>query len=186
MRHLKLGDEDLELRRARMSEAPLLARAVRDSLPELGEFLPWADASYDAEVARGFLRFCAEQAKAERSQHLSIFGCEDGALLGGVSLDFRRAFQSAELGYWVRSDRAGAGIATQAAGLMMAAGFERFGLRRIFLTCDVANRGSRRVAEKLGMRREGRLREYVLRGEEPRDHHLYALLAREFRPAHRG
>lgn len=186
MSQLRVASEFLDLRRGRMSEAPLLARAVRESLDELGPFLPWATADYDVEAARAFLEFSKEESKAGRGEHLNIFDVESGELLGGVGLMFRRLHQSTELGYWVRSDRAGEGIGTEASELIMEHAFVDMEMRRVYLTCDVDNHASRRVAEKLGMRREGRLKEFALHHGEPRDHYLYALLAREFKPAFRG
>ncbi len=186
MKNLELRDESLILRRARKSEAPLLSRAVRDSVAELAPYLPWASDAYDVETARAFLDYSREEATARRGNHLSIFDAENGELIGGVGLMLRPIFESAELGYWVASTRSGAGIATQASGLLMEYAFERLALRRISLTCDVDNAGSRRVAEKLGMRREGRMLEYARQDGVSRDHYLYAVLAREFRPSVRG
>ncbi len=186
MKELQLRDEVVWLRRARMAEAPQLARAVQLSLPELAPYLPWATAGYDVIAAREFLEFAREEARGRRGLHLSVFDAESEALLGGVALMLRPATQSGELGYWLRSDEAGQGLATQAAGLLLAHAFGPLALRRVCLTCDVANRGSRRVAEKLGMRREGRLRAFMLHRGEARDHYLYAILAAEFRPGFRG
>lgn len=186
MKNLRLSDGPLELRRARMSEAPLLAAAVRGSLETLAPYLPWATADYNVEAARAFLEYSHEEASAGRGQHLSIFDSASGELLGGVAFMFKPLRETAELGYWVRGDRAGRGIATQASGLLMEDCLRREGLRRVYLTCDVKNLASRRVAEKLGMKREGRLREYILHDGLPRDHHLYAILARDFKPAFRS
>jgi RimJ/RimL family protein N-acetyltransferase len=186
VKNLELRDESLILRRARKSEAPLLSQAVRDSLAELAPYLPWASEAYDVEVARAFLDYSREEAQAARGNHLSIFDVQSGELIGGVGLMMRPTFESAELGYWIASRRSGEGIATQASGLLMEYGFSRLALRRISLTCDVENAGSRRVAEKLGMRREGRMVEYARQDGVSHDHYLYAILATEFRPASRG
>jgi ribosomal-protein-serine acetyltransferase len=186
MKELQLRDDTVWLRRARMSEAPQLAHAVQLSLTELAPYLPWAAADYDVVAARLFLDFAREEARQRRGLHLSVFDAESEALLGGVGLMLRPATQSGELGYWMRSDRAGQGLATHAAGLLLEHAFGPLALRRVCLTCDVANRGSRRVAEKLGMRREGRLRSFMLHHGEAKDHYLYAILAAEFRPGFRG
>lgn len=186
MKEVQLRDEVVWLRRARMSEAPQLARAVQLSLDELAPYLPWATADYDVQAARLFLDFAREEARHGRGLHLNVFAAESEELLGGAALMLRPATQSGELGYWMRSDRAGQGLTTQAAGLLLELAFGPLALRRVALTCDIANRGSRRVAEKLGMRREGRLRAFMLHHGEPKDHYLYAILAAEFRPAFRA
>lgn len=52
--------------------------------------------------------------------------------------------------YW------GKGYATEIAGGIVAAGFERFGMTRIEATVDPANDPSKRVLEKIGMTYDGR------------------------------
>ncbi len=181
MRPVEISDGELLLRRARMSEARQLMRAVQASQPELVRFLPWATPDYDVDAARAFLEFARDEERQERGLHLSIFEQESGELVGGMGLMLRPVLGHGEVGYWTHSDRAGRGIATQAAGLIMDHGFRQLGLRRITLVCDLRNRASRRIAEKLGMRREGRLREYLVSEGRARDHWLYAILKREFK-----
>ena len=53
-------------------------------------------------------------------------------------------------------------------------------LHRIWATCDVDNRASARILEKVGMRREGHLRHSVRRKGEWRDSYLYAILEPEW------
>jgi RimJ/RimL family protein N-acetyltransferase len=54
-------------------------------------------------------------------------------------------------------------------------------LHRIWATYDVDNHASARVLEKLGMRREGHLRQSTRRKGEWRDSYLYAVLQPEWR-----
>jgi RimJ/RimL family protein N-acetyltransferase len=87
----------------------------------------------------------------------------------------------ANLGYWVRSDRTGGGIATRAAKLAVRFGFETLGLHRIEILMQPTNRGSQRVAQKLGATREGRCRHRVTVDGTPRDVLLYALIPSDLR-----
>jgi RimJ/RimL family protein N-acetyltransferase len=50
------------------------------------------------------------------------------------------------------------------------------GLHRIFATCDPENVASARVLEKVGMQREGLMRQQMLVQERWRDSYLYAIL----------
>jgi len=174
-----LEDAAVVVRRLQLREAPRLVDAVQASLPELSRYLPWAEPGYDLDAARHFIAFAREEERAGRGRHWSVFEKASGELVGGIGL-MTRVFESAELGYWTRSDRAGRGLCTRAGRLMLRLGFGAPGLRRIWLVCDVANRGSGRVARKLGMTREGRLRDYMIAGGRPRDHYLYAILRREW------
>jgi len=182
MSPLELCDGELILRRARVSESRQLTRAVQASLPELGPYLPWATPDYDFDAARAFLDFARAEDLAGRGLHLSIFLAAGGELIGGVGLLNKPIPDQAEIGYWVHSQHAGQGYATQASAMLIGHGFKKLSLRRVYLTCDVKNRASQRVAEKLGMHREGRLREYLECQGRVSDHYLYSLLKREFVP----
>ena len=82
----------------------------------------------------------------------------------------------AEIGYALSTFHQRRGIMVRALGGLLTDLFERTTLRRIEARCAVENRASRRVLEKLGFEREGRLRHFfVLRGA-PVDNYLYALL----------
>ncbi|MCP4550303.1 MAG: GNAT family N-acetyltransferase [bacterium] len=181
MKAVEMNDGEILLRRGLLSEARLLVDAVQCSYPEMERYLPWASVGYDLEAAREFLSFAREEERTARGLHLSVFHLASGELIGGVGLMMRSHAGHAELGYWLRTDFSGRGYTTDASALLLDYGFSRLGLRRVFLTCDVANKGSRRVAEKLGMRREGRLREYLVHEDRPRDHWHYAILAHEFK-----
>ncbi len=180
MRPIEIRDERLCLRRARNSEARLLVDAVKESQPELYRYLPWATSDYDVIAARAFLDYSYEEEKGERGVHLSVFSADGGRLMGGVGLAFRPIMQHGELGYWMRNSCAGEGHSTHASRMIMDWAFRKLELRRINLVCDVDNDASRRIAEKLRMRKEGLLKEYLVTARGPRDHHLYAVLRDEF------
>ena len=58
--------------------------------------------------------------------------------------------------------------------------FKTLNLHRVIATCDVRNTGSFGVMEKLGMRREGALRQDRQIKGAWRDTYLYAVLAEEW------
>ena len=74
----------------------------------------------------------------------------------------------------------GFGYATEAARGLMAMGFERAGLHRIFARCDARNTASYRVMERLGMRREAHFREHILVKGVWDEELIYALLEGEW------
>ena len=96
-----------------------------------------------------------------------------GRPFGSVGL-YRDGPHHAELGFAVSRDRWGQGYATEAARAVLDFGFADLGLRRIYATCRRENVGSSRVLEKIGMSREGRLRDHVLIRGDWRDSLLYA------------
>ncbi|MFN2185279.1 MAG: GNAT family N-acetyltransferase, partial [Anaerolineae bacterium] len=58
--------------------------------------------------------------------------------------------------------------------------FGKLGLHRVIATCDPRNDASRRVMEKLGMRREGHFVKGVQIHGEWADEYFYAILAEEW------
>jgi RimJ/RimL family protein N-acetyltransferase len=73
------------------------------------------------------------------------------------------------------------GYATEATRAMLAFGFEQLGLHRISASTMSANTGAWRVLEKLGMKREGELRETTLLADGWANSVIYGLLEHEWR-----
>jgi [ribosomal protein S5]-alanine N-acetyltransferase len=98
-------------------------------------------------------------------------------LLGTVTLyDWSREHRRAGLGYMLAPDRWGQGFATEAAGAVVAHGFEALALHRWEADIHPANVGSQRVLERLGFRAEGRQAERYFVGGEWSDSVLFGLL----------
>ncbi len=73
------------------------------------------------------------------------------------------------------------GYASEAAQAMVDYGFSKLQLHRIYATCRPENTGSWHVLEKLGMRREGLLRENVWIRGSWWDSYLYAIVDDEWK-----
>ena len=97
----------------------------------------------------------------------------------GIRMDTGDAFQ-ADIGYEVDPQHWNHGYATEAAQAIVDFGFRNVGLHRIWSWCVAANFGSAHVLEKLGMRREGHLRENEYYRGRWWDTLLYAILADEW------
>jgi len=97
--------------------------------------------------------------------------------VGVVELQIGSAeHRRADLGYVLARAAWGHGYASEAAAAMLRFGFGELGLHKISATCDPDNRGSARVLEKIGMRREGLLKEHFLVRGQWRDRLLWAAL----------
>lgn len=88
---------------------------------------------------------------------LGIFDRASGEAVGGTGLHrIEPECHQAEIGYWMRADRRGQGMCTEAVAHLISWGFleqERggWGLRRIEIFCAAANAASQRVPRKLGL-----------------------------------
>jgi len=102
---------------------------------------------------------------------------QDGALIGTCAL-FRidARHRRAEIGYSLRREQWGHGLAADAVSLMLDWAFRTLGLHRIEADIDPRNDGSRRLLGRLGFSSEGLLRERYFVGDEISDTELFGLL----------
>ncbi len=144
----------------------------------LGPTTPDEAAGYVRQIVR------ERRQRGRRVFTLGIVDRADGELVGTVGLTVESAaHRRAEIGYVVRRDRWGRGLASDAVDVMVDLGFGDLGLNRIWAVCIVDNDASTRVLEKAGFRREGRLRSDLLVGGRFHDTWLYATLEDD-RPRH--
>jgi RimJ/RimL family protein N-acetyltransferase len=90
-----------------------------------------------------------------------------------------------DIGFTIAGEHQGHGYATEAAYLLVGYLVGGRGKHRIAASCDARNAASAAVLERLGMRREGHLRESTWAKGEWTDDLLYALLDHEWRPGRR-
>lgn len=88
-----------------------------------------------------------------------------GLLIGAMGLEFTPRFNQAEIGYWIGRDYWGQGYCTEAARAVLRYAFEERGVHKVVGRHLSRNSASGRVMEKIGMVREGYLREHVRKGE---------------------
>lgn len=188
---LVLETPRLVLRPYRRRDVVSIHDAVVASLADLVPWLPWAT-GYNRGSAAQFVRESQSAWQDGRAydftiRHLTGSGDglgppDPGRHLGGISIWYvSRVNLVGEIGYWVRSDVTGRGVCTEATTRLLAYGFGDLGLHRIVLRIAVGNRASERVAEKLGFRYEGTLREEVKVGSTWLDHTVWGMLEDEWR-----
>lgn len=172
-------ENDLALRTLETADAPALFRLIDADRERLGRWLPWVEETRTEGDTARFIADAADERRRRRSLVLGVF-VED-ALAGTLGLHYLDWFdRSAELGYWIASHLEGRGYVTRAARRTLALAFGPAGLHRVVIRCALDNARSRRVAERLGFRVEGLLREAQWVGGRFLDQQLFALLRREF------
>ncbi|MDB6094296.1 MAG: family acetyltransferase [Verrucomicrobia bacterium] len=140
--------------------------------PEMARFTLWP-AHPNLDFTIGFVRhFIAGEFLA-----WAIAEPENRDAIGMVFLhSFHRHHRKAEIAFNLARPHWGKGMVTEAAGAVLPVAFGPVGLHRIEATCMPENHGSRRVLEKLGMKKEGRLRQSHARYDGYHDMDLYAVL----------
>ncbi len=91
--------------------------------------------------------------------------------------------KAGKLGYAVAFDHWGKGYATDAARTLVHYGFRELGLHRSSAAIGPENVASLRMAERLGMTFEGRIRDHVHTNGRWRDSLLYSVLDKEWAAA---
>ncbi len=150
--------------------------------PEVVRFMSWGPNTEEETQAYVPRQLEAQASDPRRELDFAVTLKDDGRLIGGCGLHVTRPKDPAGfIGYCFHRDYWGQGYAAEAARSVVAFGFEALDLHRIYSTCDVQNIASARVMEKVGMRREGHLREDRLIRGRWRDSLLYAILEHEWR-----
>jgi RimJ/RimL family protein N-acetyltransferase len=122
------------------------------------------------------------QGKTRRVFEFALVRSEDGRLIGRCGMKLSDSEQSEAMLWYVLSREVwGRGYAAEAGRALLGFGFEDLRLHRIFVDIDPRNRASLRVAEKLGLRREGHFLEAAWVKGEWTDSIVFALLDREYR-----
>jgi [ribosomal protein S5]-alanine N-acetyltransferase len=140
--------------------------------PDLAQYTLWS-AHTTLEDSRQFIAWISGGSLA----CWAIVQPATGRVIGTSFLHSHHArHQRAEIAFNLAKASWGRGYATEAAQAVMRAGFTHYGLNRIEGTCMLGNVASARVMEKVGMRFEGILRQYVLAQGAFHDMKLYAIL----------
>jgi RimJ/RimL family protein N-acetyltransferase len=103
-----------------------------------------------------------------------------GELIGAIGLAIRQRFGHAELGYWIGKPYWNKGYCTEAGRAVLEYGFTVLGLHRIYASYLTRNPSSGRIMEKLGMKREGLLRQHVQKWGKFEDLVMYGILKNEW------
>ena len=106
----------------------------------------------------------------------------ENQLIGAIGLTCSPPHVRAELGYWIGKSYWSRGYCTEAARAVVAYGFDQLRLNRIDAHHFVRNPASGRVLRKIGMIREGRLRQHVKKWDRFEDLEVYAILESEYAP----
>lgn len=163
----------LNLRAIVASDWPAIFAYMSD--PRVTAFLP--QGLLDEEASRAFaLKHSGDEAEA-----VAVVEKESGKMIGHMPFHRWFAPQTYEIGWAIGHAQQGKGYATEAGRALLAHAFQALKAHRVIATCQPENIASWRVAEKLGLRREGHFRDCLYRAPGVWwDEYFYALLAEEF------
>jgi RimJ/RimL family protein N-acetyltransferase len=137
-------------------DAAAAKEAIDASLDHLRPWMPWAEAEpttleRKVELLRGF----QEQFHAGDDGIYAIFDRAEERVLGGTGLHPRIGEDAREIGYWIRADATGRGLATESSAALTRIGFELLDLERVEIHVAPRNTRSAAVPRKLGYEQAG-------------------------------
>jgi RimJ/RimL family protein N-acetyltransferase len=163
------GSSGVVLRPWLTEDSPRLKEAFQD--PAI-QFWHTRTISSNAE-AETLIKGYAQDWHAEIRGNWAVVSIAD-ELLGRVSLNpMNLEDGEAEIGYWVRSEARGRGVALQAVGLLTSWSFS-VGFHRMIIHHSTTNSASCSVARKAGFDLEGTKKSALLHTDGWHDMHLHA------------
>jgi RimJ/RimL family protein N-acetyltransferase len=175
----QLESERLILRAPRPGEGAAINAAVMESIAELQPWMPWANPAPTVEQSEASARKAAARYLTREELTMRLLLKSTGEIIGSSGLtriDWK--IPKFEIGYWVRTSRAGQGYITECVQTLTAFAFEDLKANRLEIRAGDRNERSWRVAERAGYTLEGILRNDS-RGPDGRlrDTRIYAKVA---------
>ncbi|MFH0909051.1 MAG: GNAT family N-acetyltransferase [bacterium] len=162
-----LSTKRLSLRQVRRSDAkPIFTTYAQDH--EATRYLVWRP-HRDIEETREFIQRCAE-AWQKGTEFTWAICLRDNTLIGCIAL--RIDGFKADTGYVIARPFWGKGFASEALKAVVDWAMQQPWIFRVWAVCDVENPASARVMEKVGMKKEGLLRRWIIHphmSSAPRD-----------------
>lgn len=129
------------------------------------------------EETRAYLTCCVNAWSEGTAFPWALIRREDSEFVG--MLEARIDSYKMDLGYVLAQSQWGKGYMPEAVRTVIDWAMNQSSIFRIWAVCDIENHGSTRVLEKVGMKREGILRRWIIHpnlSDEPRDCYCYSIV----------
>ncbi|SEN05124.1 GNAT family N-acetyltransferase [Lihuaxuella thermophila] len=157
--------------------------AIMESLESLQPWMPWAQHPPTREETEASVRQAHCKFLERTDLRFHLFEKEKKVFIGSSGLhriDWR--IPKFEIGYWCRKSYTGRGYITESVRGLTVFAFEILKANRVEIRCDQRNVRSRKVAERLGYRLEGTLRNSCLAVDNRLENTcVYSMIPEEFR-----
>jgi RimJ/RimL family protein N-acetyltransferase len=146
----RIETERLLLRPLEVADTPQFVEMLETSREHYATFIPFYLDGDWSERVRGY------RAAFHANEHWVYAAFEGGRMAGGGMLFPRIGPNALELGYQLRGDATGRGLATEIATALLDIAFGVCGAERVEAHIAPANEPSIAVAERIGLERTGR------------------------------
>ena len=101
-------------------------------------------------------------------------------LIGSIGLVVNKRFNHAELGYWIGVKYWNNGYCTEAAKAILELAFNQLDFNKVIAHHITRNPSSGKVMEKIGMKKEGLLKEQIIKWDKYEDIVIYGILKKDW------
>lgn len=132
-------------------DAPLLLEAICSSLPALDRWTPWViPEPFDIAVLEERLVKFHDDFAAGQHLVYALLDAGETRVLGSAGLYSRVGPRAFEIGYWIRTDATGRGLASQVSAELVRIAFHNPDVERLEIRCDPQNLASIAIPRRLG------------------------------------
>ena len=172
-------DDELSIIVPTSEDAVELFSLVDDNRQYLREWLPWLDNNLSVKDELYFIEI-SQKDRIQGSSGVWLIR-ENNDLVGTISINWIDwDNKSCGLGYWISEEKVGKGIVNRCCISLINNLISNNQIHRFVIEAAVENFASRKVAEKLGMRLEGIIKDRELLYDTYVDAALYAITAPEW------
>ncbi len=174
----KLETGRLVLRAFELTDAPTVQRLAGAS--QIADTTVNIPHPYPNGLAEEWIASHVENFQTGKELVLAITLKSSYEIIGTIGLVLDDINNKAELGYWIGTDYWNMGYATEAAKEIIRFGFDEMNLNKIFAHYMARNPASGKVMEKIGMQKEGFLREHIIKFNCYEDLYFYSILKKDY------
>lgn len=168
----------LKLRKLEMADTQDLFEYASE--PAVSRFMPW-QAHQTTDDTAEFIDFILKGYEKNKKLTWAIELKSENKMIGTIDfVSWLQKRQRAEVGYTLSHHYWGQGLMLEAAEALIDFGFKEMDLIKVEAPIMLDNKQSQRLAEKLGMIREGVARKHMVIKGEFVDLAMYAVLKEEF------
>lgn len=146
------------MRPVRLTDAPALFRLVEENRHRLRQWMPWVDKTRTEEDSVAFIE-SHEQAARDQSGSVLVIVCKD-RVKGCIGMHgWNHETNICSVGYWIAGDMEGTGTMLQCATAFVDFIFSKLNMNKIEIHFLPGNEKSQRLAQRLGAKVEGVIRQ---------------------------
>ncbi|MBL8007500.1 MAG: GNAT family N-acetyltransferase [Ignavibacteria bacterium] len=148
---------NIKLELIRKSHAKELFALTDSNRKYLRKWLPWVDGNVSVNETMAFIIRSIRQNKRNDGFNCAVL--YKGKISGVIGLtEISRFNNRTEIGYWLGEEFTGKGIMTKSCKALADYCFKKLKVNRIIIRCEVNNKKSRMIPERLGFFKQGILK----------------------------